>query len=945
MRPTILLLSLLLTLSSALHAATTIDVGTTVVVPQVKRFGISGISHYYYDRLLLKNLVWRNAGFEPLLFQAVMRCNSALTPTGCVDTNPFNAWPTGFWNGGTYEFILGTVKGRTGTVAQSTAPPADRSIGTTWTFGDTGTAPAQGDYFIARKWFPNGAQVGWNVNALGGASVSTETADQPPNTEGRQCLRVSASGAGQSLQVQAAFGAFPPNTFLILNGTYRITFKAKLVSGASNINVSVARGTTITNQAVTLSTSWSPYAVDFSAAESNPQGYAVLSFNIAGSTVLLDDVSLVQTNGDPTNMTAFRDPVVAALRGFKPGILRGHVLDLGQNIDDLIAPPFARVRSEFHASATDKGTNQYGWPELLQLCETVGAEPYLVLPIATTEAEMQNAIEYLAGPSTSPYGAKRAAHGRAAPWTDSFARIHIEYGNESWNPVYLGATLYPADYGRRGNDLFAAARQSPHFDGPKFNLILGVQSSNPFNTRTTHNASANHDTLAIGPYMATMIDDYATNEQLFGGLFTEASWWSRSNNGFVKLTYDFINATPRPVPFIVYEVNLHTTLGSIPQDVLDSFAPSVGAGLAVADHMLNMLREQKIKDQLLFSLAGYRFTRQDAKTVLLWGITRDMGVTDRKRPQYLAVKLVNEAISGDLVQTAQSGDNPTWNQPLTNRIAMDNVPYVQTFAFVNGSRRALVVFNLHRTSALDVTFTGANAPSGSVTLRRLTSANLTDTNENAENVVITTQQLPSFDPAQPLSLPPFSMTVLIAETGPLGSPANLAATAVTANSVALSWNGSQGATSYNIYRGPTLIGSTTETSYTDTTVAPNTSYLYRVRAFNGTIESADSNAELATTLVFTDPDLSRRRSVKASHFTELRTAVNAVRTLALLNEFPFTELGTVIRAAHLTELRTALDPARAAIGLPAIAYTDPTITAMSTAIRLEHITDLRAGVQ
>lgn len=753
----------LLLLCATARAATTVDVGSTVIVPHVKHFGISGISHYYYDRLLLKNLVWRNAGFEPLLFQAIERCDSGLTPTGCVDTNPFTVWPTGFWNGGTYEFILGTAKGRTGPIAQSTAPPVDHSVGTTWTFGDGGTTPAQGDYFIVRKMFPGGAEMGWNVNAVGGATASTEVADQPPGTPGLQCLRISAASAGQSLQLGNAFGAFPPNTFLVLNGTYRISFKAKLIAGTSNINVSVARAATITSQNVPLSSSWNTYNVDFSASETNPTGYAVLSFNVAGSTVLLDDVSLVQTNVDPTNTTAFRDPVIAALRDFSPGILRAHVLDLGQSVDDLVAPPFARLRSEFHASATDKGTNQYGWPEFLQLCEFVGAEPYLILPIASTENDIRNAMEYLAGPLTSPYGAKRAAAGHPAPWTDTFARIQLEYGNESWNPVYLGATLFPADYGLRGNDLFAAARLSPYFNASKFNLILGVQAANPFNSRNTHNASANHDTLAIGPYMATQIDDFATNEQLFGSLFAEASWWSKGSNGFVKQTYDFINATPRPVGFIVYEVNLHTTLGAISQEALDSFTPSVGAGLAVSNHMLNMLREQKIKDQLIFSLAGYKFDRQDGKHALIWGITRDIGVNDRKRPQYLAAKLVNEALSGDLVQTAQSGDNPMWNQPLTNRIQIDNVPFIQTFAFVNGARRAIVAFNLHRTSALDVTFTGANAPRGSVTMKRLTSAALTDNNEDAVNVVTTTQQLSNFDPAVPLTLPPFSMTVLIAD--------------------------------------------------------------------------------------------------------------------------------------------------------------------------------------
>ena len=52
--------------------------------------------------------------------------------------------------------------------------------------------------------------------------------------------------------------------------------------------------------------------------------------------------------------------------------------------------------------------------------------------------------------------------------------------------------------------------------------------------------------------------------------------------------------------------------------------------------------------------------------MLLWSVVRDLGVTGRKRPQYLAVQLANEAIAGDAVQVVQSGDNPTWNQPAIN---------------------------------------------------------------------------------------------------------------------------------------------------------------------------------------------------------------------------------------------------------------------------------------
>jgi alpha-L-arabinofuranosidase len=762
---------LLVLVGSAAQAATNIDVSSTVAVPSVKRIGISGISHYYYDRLLLKNLVWHNAGFEGLNFQTVVRCASG-SATGCVDDVLSNQWPNDFWDGGTFEFILGTAKGRTGTIATFVTAPRDNMTGSTYTFATSGTPVAAGDYFIARKYMPGGADMGWNTQAFGGAAIATEFTDLPPGTDGRQCIRLSAGATGQFAGINSAFGTFGGSNFIVMNGTYRITFKAKSLGGSNNVQVSVGRGNSMfTNRSVPLSSSWATYTLDFSAAEPTnvSAAFVVLAFNVSGSSVLLDDVSLEQTNGDPTNTTAFRDPVVAALRSFNPGGLRAHVLDLGDSLDDLVGSPFAHRRNEYNVYANNKGTVPYGWHEFLGLCEALGAEPYLSIPIVFSDTEAANLIEYLAGPTTTPYGAKRAARGHPAPWTDSFTRIHLELGNEPWNPVFRGGTLLAADYGQRGNDFFAIMRASPWFS-PKFNLILGVQAASPFNSRITHNASANHDMLAIGPYIGTRIDDFATNEQLFGSLFAEASWWSSPAIGTpmagpVRQTYDYVNASSRPVPLIVYEVNLHTTQGSITQPVLDTFTPSIGAGLAVADHMLIMMRDIKIRDQYIFSLGGYRYTREDGKTVLLWSITRDMGITDRKRPQYLAAKLINEVIDGDMMVTTQSGDNPKWNEPLTNRIQLDNVPFVQSFAFASPTRHAVIVFNLSRTDALQATFTGPNAPSGAVTVKRLASANITDSNEDAENVVVTTQSVLNFDPAQPFTLPPFSMTVISVDGG------------------------------------------------------------------------------------------------------------------------------------------------------------------------------------
>src|SRR5258708_15282287 len=512
MRKLICCAALAVALSS--HAATTITVSNDVTVPQVKRIGISGISHYYYDRVILKNLVWHNAGFEGLSFQSMIRCPSGST-SGCLDDNPDTQWRTGFWNGATYEFVLGSAKGRTGTIGTFVTAPHDGATGSTWSFADTGTAVAAGDYFIARKYTPGGADMGWNVYTNGGATVSTELTDLPPGTQGRQCIRLSAASAGQNATINSAFGTFAGQNFVIMNGTYRVTFKAKGTGGSNAIAVMVGRGnTTVTNQVVALTPSWATYNIDFSASEpaTVPAGFAALNFMAYGSAALLDEVSVVQTNGDATNTTGFRDPVVAALRSFNPGILRSHNLDLGDSPDDLIGHPFAHRRNEYSAFATDKGTVPYGWHEFLELCELIGAEPYLDIPIVFSDTEAANLIEYLADPSTSPSSPRPRTRAPSPPGTTAFPRIDLELGNEAWNSVYRGGTMLAADYGTRGNDLFRAMRRSTFYDATKLNLILGVQASNPVNSRLTHNASANHDMLALAPSMPTPITDSPTTE-------------------------------------------------------------------------------------------------------------------------------------------------------------------------------------------------------------------------------------------------------------------------------------------------------------------------------------------------------------------------------------------------------------------------------------------------
>jgi len=774
-----------LALAAFSRADTVIHVDDTVLRTNTRRFGICLAQHNYYDsHQMMKELLFRNPGFEGLLYQSLVRLGPGGTASSAIEDQTLGQWPTGFWAGAQYEIIWSSAgaKGRTGTVTTNIAPnrpnppndPAGSSQGTTYLFEPpAGAVPTSGDYLLLRQVITGtggGAASGsWDISTQGGGTITSETGDLPPGTLGQQCVRLSALSSGQQATISGRFDTL--QGFVRLHGQFRLAFKAKGIGGANRAFVTVRRGSSPhLSQTVQLTSDWVDYTLPFTAAESETvSGTVSVEFSATGqSALLLDDVSLRQTNSDAGNPTEFRDGVVTALRELNPGILRyPNWQMLGNSLDNDLAPVFARKRSGYSAYGTSENNMLPGLHEFLVLCEHLGADPWMSVPATSSPQEMTNLMEYLGGATSTPYGQIRAARGHAAPWTGVFSRIHLEFGNEHWNnTAFRGGVISAAvPCGARADELFGAIKSSPYYAAAQVNCVLGGQSGNPAPALQFHNASSLHDTFTLAPYMSGRVDTFATTEDLFGPLFSEPEWWSfnpSATSGLMRYAFDQLQASSRPVPLSIYEVNLHTTSGGISQSALDSYTPSVGAAVAVADHMLVMLRELGTRDQCMMSLAGHRYTWPDAsgKTAALWGVTLDMDKTHRRRPTFHALRLLNDVLGGDMLRTTSSGDNPTWSITNANRVTFTNAHHVQSFAFKNGTQRGLVVFNLHRTNALDVRFSGPNAPAGSLTLRRLTSANITDNNETAEIVAPTSQTLTSFDPAQPLSLPPYSMTVL-----------------------------------------------------------------------------------------------------------------------------------------------------------------------------------------
>ncbi|MGD0797953.1 MAG: fibronectin type III domain-containing protein [Acidobacteriaceae bacterium] len=853
---------------------TTINVNNTVLHGPVKRFGINlGATNYYDSGQMMKNLIINNPGFEGQIAQSMVQCGSG-TATSCTQPNYYSAWPNHFWDGATYQFIYGNAIGRSGTVANFVG--ATGTAGGIFNFADSGTASGQYDYMIVKKPMPGNATDGWTPYNTGAGTITTNSTDLSPTTEGTQSAFFNAPSTGDSASLTAYFDSTAGHTFVQLNGQYQLTFSAKGLGNNPSVLVDLVRNSnpaiSYIFSTVNLTNEWQTYTLTFDATENGSAiGTAQLYFGTVGAdSFYLDDVSLVQLNSDPTNTTVFRDPVVDALQQLNPGVMRFWFNQLGETLDNMLAPPLGRQRSTYSSYATDVNFVEYGLTDFLQLCQKVGADPWVVVPITLSNAEASNLIDYLAGGANTVYGAKRIAAGQTAPWTSVFKTIHLEFGNEAWDTLFNGGDMeISAAYGTRSQAVFAAMRANTNYTASSFDLIMNGFAAYPPANTTIQSYCDNNDSFASAPYMMYTINDptaagytgAAYNENLFGSTFAEAEAFVTDSgtaegvaDGYILQNQLAIQAYNKP--YITTEFNISPKDGTITQAELNGYASSVGAGLAVGDAMLQQLRAG-VLTQNLFQLAGFQsFTTQSTpNNINLWGSVVDMGVTNRRRPQFLAEELANNAIATNtatMLQTVHTGADPTWNQALVQDVQLNNAHYLESFAFNNGNQYSLVIFNTHRTSALPVTFAGENIPAGTVQMQQLTSANLTDTNEESLLVAPVSSTLSSFNPSASFSLPPYSMTVLT-WTAPLIS--NVTVSGITATSATITWS-TDVAASGQVNYGTTasygsksaLNGASTTQSITLTGLTPGQAYDFAVSATNAAGAIATSaNATFTTT--------------------------------------------------------------------------------------------------
>ena len=173
------------------------------------------------------------------------------------------------------------------------------------------------------------------------------------------------------------------------------------------------------------------------------------------------------------NTNGVRNDVVAALRRLKIPNLRwpGGCFADTYHWKDGIGPKDKRpsMVNKWWGNVTEN--NSFGTHDFLDMCELLGAEPYMAANIGSgTVEELTDWVQYVSFDGVSPMSNLRRANGRDKPWNVKFWGV----GNEAWGCGGNMRPEYYADLYRK----YATFISGWSNDNKIFRIASGANSSN-----------------------------------------------------------------------------------------------------------------------------------------------------------------------------------------------------------------------------------------------------------------------------------------------------------------------------------------------------------------------------------------------------------------------------------------------------------------------------------
>lgn len=665
--------------------------------------------------------VLNNSGFEGIIDRAIVIVKSADTRSFLDDTT-WLARPNGFWAGATFDVRSGSQAGTTGVVFDSVAVGRDGLP----EFRVQGQAPvlAQGDVVSLTRINDEVLPDHWwfSKDPLAG-QLTVDSQDKRPNSSGKRALAIKPF-KDKPIEVISYLDAIGDRAgkLLPVNGSWHLGFWLKASESGAKVSVRFQRlngkNTVFFEETFKPTKNWTFVERTFTAQDTGAAGNLEFNIKVEGDSgrVLLDDMELGAVGKN--NATVFRPEVVAALKKLQAGYLRDWQGQLGDTVDNRLADVFARRSSRYRVG--DGSAFSYSLDEFFQLAQTVGSQPWIILPTTLNDEEFSKLGAYLAKQID-------ALH---------FNELLVEFGNENWNGIFRPAGI--ADYKAHGEVASRAFEKlltgANHHAAIR--TIVNGQYVNPSATLNMLDATPNAQALAVAPYFLFELnksDDPPT------ALFNQDDF----------LTEEVKAVQARAKELMVYEVNLHTTRGDASGEVRDSVTTGVMSGAALAKRLLTALN-LGVKRQCIYQLSQYdAFLEQqeNRELVKLWGVTRDLGETQRFRPTGLAMVMLNQALPAD-VHLIKAQDNNT-----------DKAITLTAFHHKNAWAIAAV------SAKPNVQKITVNYPvqTQKLTWRvlHLTGASPVSSNENAEDVHIVEEQISSEDNKVSLTLQPFEFVLFV----------------------------------------------------------------------------------------------------------------------------------------------------------------------------------------
>ena len=718
-----------------------ITIGTTVVAEAPERFGAN-----------IAMADFNNWTSDPSMEGQILRLRAKATGGGTdfiLNDEGERTWywdtiKDGFFDGAdvrVYRIVDGDVQLiRTDRVEEYLASdPAQGGRGFRINLAGTGQVIQPGDLYHLDLWLSNARLESvsdrlpwiqtWDTwELIGNGSTERDPSTSAPENGGRSSLKITADDASEVSIRQYRYGSVESTYRQFEPGrTYRMEVWMKqegVPSGEARFWMNGAYSEvqhTFTN----VDESWQKYSFEFSGPD-YPTGGGVLQ-NILGfdgpGTVWVDNLVIYDPTYPPFDV---HPEVVDALLDFNPGPVRiwsGQTNGSWGTTLDNWTDPESINQLTWSPNNGKRPAPAFKLPTALPLIEQAGGTPWLIVGPYMNEAEWLGLMEYLAGPAGTTSGDKRIAQGQVNPWTDEFAKIRLELGNETWNPLFSPWNYENGtQYGQFAEYFYSIAKSSPYYPAvaDKIEFVLGgwaIQTSgNGYGARAA-SESPSSSLVGIAGYIGgweagySVGGDEVTDEGFQAQLLFVPQGIQDSTDEHA-MTRDAVAGEDVDYDLALYEGGPGYDLpdpGSPFNEVQEIYGKSLAAGVTNLDSYLYRSYQDFGPQCFFLFQPGYNWSSHS---------TRARGYN--AHPSWLSLQMRNRYASGDMVITTAT-DVPTIDlEESPHYDARPNTPLIQTYAFRDGDKYSIFVLSRRLEGNTPVTLRLPFESAASTTLYRLT---------------------------------------------------------------------------------------------------------------------------------------------------------------------------------------------------------------------------------